>query len=476
VAAALQAALERTGELPPTPRPESTGPESSEPLDLLDTSTAPWLTDPELGVQWAESWIASHPEESEPPPEPEPPAAPEPLRADPPPAEAAPVAQAPEVAEFRPPEPPPAPAPRAPAIQQAHPLPWEAAAVDPLPPRQRSYEPRSLERMLGSPISAPAPPTAYVPPPAVHPEERAPRRDERVDEEPSPSRRGVTFAIMVGLALGMVAGLVAYAVGPAVREVYLTRYLVPVYELPAPLEGLRVVQVSDLHLPGSAESAAVAAALVATSKPDVLLLTGDILDDASPEALAALDRFLATAKGARGTFAVAGEREASIHGPLRTAYEQHDVQLLTNEQATIDVRGARLVISGFEGPVMAHPEIVPVVSRDPSPENLGRRRVKIVMVHAPQLLSELSQSELRDAAFIVAGHTLGGRLGLPSLLGGESRYRSGWYNLEQTELYVSNGVGTGRWRARLFAPAEVTRFTLQRAANAYSTPTKDRAP
>jgi predicted MPP superfamily phosphohydrolase len=233
--------------------------------------------------------------------------------------------------------------------------------------------------------------------------------------------------------------------------------------------------VSDLHLPGSAESAAAAAALVAKSKPDVLLLTGDILDDASPEALAALDRFLATAKGAKGTFAVAGEREASILGPLRTAYEQHDVQLLTNEQATIDVHGARLVISGFEGPVMAHPEIVPVVARE-SPENLGRRRVKIVMVHAPQLLSELSQSELRDAAFILAGHTLGGRLGLPSLLGGESRYRSGWYSLEQTELYVSNGVGTGRWRARLFAPAEVTRFTLQRAANTYSTPTKDRAP
>jgi hypothetical protein len=37
-----------------------TAPPTSEPLDLLDTSSAPWLRDPELGVQWAESWIASH--------------------------------------------------------------------------------------------------------------------------------------------------------------------------------------------------------------------------------------------------------------------------------------------------------------------------------------------------------------------------------------------------------------------------------
>ena len=80
---------------------------------------------------------------------------------------------------------------------------------------------------------------------------------------------------------------------------------------------------------------------------------------------------------------------------------------------------------------------------------------------------------LQEAAFVVAGHTLGGTLGLPSLFGGETRYRSGWYNLDLTRLYVSNGVGTGRIPARLLAPAEVTRFTLRRATEPYATPSRD---
>jgi len=50
--------------------------------------------------------------------------------------------------------------------------------------------------------------------------------------------------------------------------------------------------------------------------------------------------------------------------------------------------------------------------------------------------------------------TPGGPLGLPSPFGGQSRYRSGWYSLDLTRLYVSrHGVGTGRIPARLLAPA-----------------------
>ena len=483
VAAALQAALERTGEAPPGPLPPvvqelPAAPTPTEPLDLRDTSSAPWLHDPELGVQWAESWIASHPGEElpeEPGPAAESPAGTEPAAALPIASEAeaaAPVApaapepaaplpvQLPAVAE--PPSPPPAVA-RAPATEP----PPAPRAAEPLPPRERRYEPRSLELMLGH---SPTPPPQQMPAPAAPmPEPAAPRE---VAREPV-ARRDWATALGLGLVIGLLAGLVAYAVGPAADEVHLTRYDVPVTGLPAALEGLRIVQVTDLHLPGRPARADSAARLVARARPDVVLLTGDIIDDASPATLAALDRFLATARGAHGTFAVTGEREAQLRAPLQQAYEAQGVRLLDDQRAAVRVGDANLIIAGLNGTRERRLKVTPVGTGSDAAAELLRPRVEVVMIHAPQLLADMPRADLKDAAFVVAGHTLGGPLGLPSLFGGQSRYRSGWYSLDVTRLYVSNGVGTGRIPARLLAPAEVSRFTLRRAREPYATPSRD---
>ena len=480
VAAALQAALERTGEVPPALMPLAgralpVPPTPAEPLDLLDTSSAPWLHDPELGVQWAESWIASHPgeelpEEPEPaaepsvgtapaaelPPTPAPPAPPVPETTSPS------VVQFPAVIESSAPPPPPGVAAVPVVAQPPAPL-----VPEPLPPRLRPYEPRSLEMLLGhAPASHPAPmpaPVAPVPEPAARPE---PARE-------AVAHRDWVKALGIGLVLGVLAGLVAYAVGPAANEVHLTRYDVPVNGLPSSLDGLRIVQVSDLHLPGRPARADSAARLVARARPDVLLLTGDIIDDAAPATLAALDRFLATARGAQGTFAVTGEREAQLRAPLQRTYEAHGVRLLANQRAALHVGDATLVIVGVDGSPERRLQVTPARAGNDAMPTLLRPRVELLMIHAPQLLADVPRTDLKDAAFVVAGHTLGGPLGLPSPFGGQSRYRSGWYSLDLTRLYVSNGVGTGRIPARLLAPAEVARFTLRRASAPYATPSRD---
>jgi predicted MPP superfamily phosphohydrolase len=277
--------------------------------------------------------------------------------------------------------------------------------------------------------------------------------------------------VTIGLVIGLLAGLVAYAVGPAVRDVYLTRYDVPVERLPTSLVGLRIVQVSDLHLPGSAEAADSAARLVVRARPDIVLITGDMIDDASPATLAALDRFLTMTRGARGTFAVLGEGETALRARLERVYESKGVRLLTNERASVDIGNARLVVEGFDGSQQRRLQLTPAGTWA-LPEAL-RPRVHILMTHAPQLLADVPRADLKSVAFVVAGHTLGGPLGLPSPFGASTRYRSGWYTIDATHLYVSNGVGTGRLPARLLAPAEVTRFTLRRAAEPYEMPTPE---
>ncbi|MFL5519579.1 MAG: metallophosphoesterase [Gemmatimonadales bacterium] len=472
VAAALRAALERTGVVPPQGPPEIPAtPPTSEPLDLLDTSSAPWLRDPELGVQWAESWIASHQDHEVAPGEVE-------AEVEEGPELAAPIADPsdtpppPPVQEIAvtPPPPPPAPPPPPP-----EPLPSsrEAAPPEPvpLPPRSRPYEPRSLELFSGQAGPASVPATwaqRTVPAPD-------PVRDIVAVASPRSRRPGsripVALAIGIGLVLGLIGGLVAYAAGPAVTDVYLTRYDVPVRNLPEALDGLRIVQVSDLHLPGSAATADSAARLVVRARPDIVLITGDMIDDASPATLEALDRFLAMTRGSRGTFAILGERETTLREQLEPVYAAKGIRLLANERASLEVGNARLIVAGFDGSSKRRLQLTPAGTWDMG--ELVRPRAEIIMTHASELLADVPAADLKTAAFVVAGHSLGGTLGLPSLLGQSSRYRSGWYMLEDTHLYVSNGIGTGRLRARLLAPAEVTRFTLRRATQPFEAPSAE---
>jgi predicted MPP superfamily phosphohydrolase len=283
----------------------------------------------------------------------------------------------------------------------------------------------------------------------------------------------VALAVGIGLVLGLIGGLVAYAVGPAVTDVYLTRYDVPVRNLPAALDGLRIVQVSDLHLPGSAATADSAARLVVRARPDIVLITGDMIDDASPATLDALSRFLVMTRGSRGTFALLGERETKLREELESVYAAKGIRLLTNERASVEVGNARLIVAGFDGSSKRRLLLTPAGTRDMA--ELVRPRVEIMMTHAAELLADVPAADLKSAAFVVAGHSLGGTLGLPSLLGQSSRYRSGWYLLDDTHLYVSNGIGTGRLPARLLAPAEVTRFTLSRATQAFEGPSPEGA-
>ena len=472
VAAALRAALERTGVVPPQGPPEApTAPPTSEPLDLLDTSSAPWLRDPELGVQWAESWIASHQDHEVAPGEAEAvvEAAPDPAG---PIAESSDTPPPPPVQEIAvtPPLPPPAPPPTSP---EPPPTAREAVPPEPvpLPPRSRPYEARSLELFSGQAGPAPVPATwAQRTVPAPDPVRDIVAVASLRSRRPA-SRIPVALAVGIGLVLGLIGGLVAYAVGPAVTDVYLTRYDVPVRNLPEALDGLRIVQVSDLHLPGSAATADSAARLVVRARPDIVLITGDMIDDASPATLDALSRFLVMTRGSRGTFAILGERETKLREELEAAYAAKGIRLLANERASLEVGNARLIVAGFDGSSKRRLQLTPAGTWEMG--ELVRPRVEIIMTHASELLADVPAADLKTAAFVVAGHSLGGTLGLPSLLGQSSRYRSGWYMLEDTHLYVSNGIGTGRLAARLLAPAEVTRFTLRRATQPFEAPSPE---
>ena len=131
----------------------------------------------------------------------------------------------------------------------------------------------------------------------------------------------------------------------------LTRYTAALPGLPAELEGITLVQVSDLHSKRMGEGQEVLLDTISRADPDVILLTGDLVDGRHPE----LEPALELASGAAAlapTYYVTGNHETSL--PWRT-YEQIEngleaagVVLLDNRTKELTLpNGGSLVLTGL---------------------------------------------------------------------------------------------------------------------------------
>jgi predicted MPP superfamily phosphohydrolase len=271
------------------------------------------------------------------------------------------------------------------------------------------------------------------------------------------SRRHFLAAAATAGAAG--AGLTAWTFGPEATTVHLTRHDALVPGLPSALDGLRIAQVSDVHLPANAGAARSALALLEAEQPEIVLLTGDIVEKAS--ALDDLIAFAHRARGTVGTYAVMGnwERSGGIQPPTaRRAYEAAGVQFLCNEAAILSFGTARIGIAGLDDLVSGRPDVAESLAR------VDHADAMIWALHSPEFADVIRAGT--PASLVLGGHTHGGQIRLPLLPPllpyGSGRFVEGWYNTPAAPLYVSRGVGTTAIRARFRCPAELPLFTLRR--------------
>ena len=253
----------------------------------------------------------------------------------------------------------------------------------------------------------------------------------------------------------------------------------PVPNLPRALEGLRIVHVSDLHLRRFwKEPYDRLIALIARRQPDLLLCTGDFIEEKHDyrPALPMVLRLVAGFRARLGCFGILGNHDRYWMGPkLRGT----NVTLLDGARREIVVGGGGGGGRGGNagGNAGATIELIglPGVDRDDLTDDfiasIPRRRdgtLRVVMSHYPDHLRR-TQFPLQPALFL-AGPTHGGPVCLP---GGwpvirhdklPRRLCSGVHWVDRTWLVVNRGFGFTNVPVRLFCPAEVLELKLTRMA------------
>jgi len=222
---------------------------------------------------------------------------------------------------------------------------------------------------------------------------------------------------------------------------------------------LRLVQLTDLHIGKLGTYYQEIATTVHQLQPDLLLLTGDYLEERRN--LHEVQEFLALFKGIAPTLAVQGNWEywARLEGEnLRRKFAARDVELLINEARRVEIKGVPFNVLGLDYP--SGSDQLSRLLRQIEPESFN-----LLLSHVPAFEHRIL-GELID--LVLCGHTHGGQVRLPLLPPlylprYSGRFVSGRFNVgpAQTPLYVSRGLGTSIMPVRMFCRPEITLIEIR---------------
>ena len=276
-------------------------------------------------------------------------------------------------------------------------------------------------------------------------------------------------AVGAGAAVAVGAG---YSLGVEPTWVETTHRDMPLEGLGQPLDGYRLVQISDLHAGPAASFGYLAEQLARVSEmaPDLVVITGDCVDGldkhlpqyaAMLKSLRATDGVLAVL-GNHDYYRVGGHRYiADVGDTVAAALNDAGVRVLRNETVTVRRGGAAVQLVGLEDKWAESYDATAAM------RSLTPGVPAISLFHTPDSFPDVVGSDIQ---WSLAGHTHGGQVVLP-LLGALycnlrlTKFASGHYRVGEQHLYVNRGLGWLK-RVRFNCRPEITVFTLRRA-NSY---------
>ena len=240
--------------------------------------------------------------------------------------------------------------------------------------------------------------------------------------------------------------------------------------IPEAFAGFRIAQVSDLHNKDFGEGYGQLLTLLSEITPDIIVVTGDLIDSRQTDLDIALEFAWQAGKIAR-VYYVSGNHEARIpeYEDLKIGLVKAGVVILENQKVQITREGESITLMGIDDPSFQEDYLFgdsESVARQ-AIENLQNEsdRYTILLSHRPELFDLYVETEM-DLVF--SGHAHGGQFRLP-FVGGLiapnqgffPKYDAGQYTEDNTTMIVSRGVGNSIIPIRFNNRPEIVLVTLR---------------
>ena len=250
------------------------------------------------------------------------------------------------------------------------------------------------------------------------------------------SKRHFVIIGVILIVCATVAGGSINAASPVVKKIDLKLNNGKVLKQP-----VKIALVTDIHLGRIIKNSRLEkmVAMVNSQKPDIILLSGDIVDeDIAPVISNGLGKTLAGLESAHGVYAVTGNHEY-IGGaePAVKYLSQYGINFLRDSAVKIN---NSIYIAGREDKSVTRFTKTQRVPLKKILEGTDKKIPVVLMDHQPVNIDEVVKEEVD---LMVSGHTHDGQMWPINYITGMFFKASfGYYTFDKTRVYVSNGFGT----------------------------------
>lgn len=246
------------------------------------------------------------------------------------------------------------------------------------------------------------------------------------------------------------------------NDVVVSNYTYENSKIIGALDGYKILQISDLHNKEFGKDQKRLIDIVDKENPDVVVITGDIIDSNHTDidvTLGFIDRAVKIAP----VYYVTGNHEYRLDSDelnkLMDGMEKDGVILLDNEVAEITRGNESFYLIGLDDNNLSDNTLENIVTE------LKADKLQVLLAHEPQCMESYSGSNV-DLVF--AGHAHGGQFRLPYIGGIVApnqgffpKYTAGTYIENHTTMIVSRGLGNSIMPIRIFNRPEVVVVKLK---------------
>ena len=250
------------------------------------------------------------------------------------------------------------------------------------------------------------------------------------------------------------------------KTVELNNITISSRDLPSAFSGYKIAQISDLHNAQFGNENAMLIRLLKEASPDIIVITGDIVDSTHTDMDTAI-AFVRNIVKIAPCYYVTGNHEAwlgSDYNELENALIDEGVIVLHDEAVTLEKEGQAIQMIGVDDPDFSYIAADKIISAKLEHINITQE-FTIMLSHRPELFDSYVENEID---LVLSGHAHGGQVRIP-LIGGLiapnqglfPKYDAGVYSEGNTTMVVSRGIGNSVIPIRINNRPEIVLIELQ---------------
>lgn len=263
--------------------------------------------------------------------------------------------------------------------------------------------------------------------------------------------------------------LLIYCRYEGTRGLITKEYKIETNSIPSSFDGLKVLHFSDLHYLRVVDDNMLKKVVeeINLINPDIVIFTGDLIDkdfninDKQKEQLITL---LKSINSKYGKYSIIGNHDyIKDKEEIETIYNESNFILLQNTYDIIyNSENEKIFLGGLDTYSYDKADIDKVMNYFKDNDNID---YKIILIHEPDYIDTITSKY--DVDLVLAGHSHNGQINIPFIKNfilpyGSKKYYKNYYNVDNTPLYISSGIGESRINLRFLNKPSINFYRINK--------------